>query len=285
MKKIKNIRIPGKHDKDILADAFYEENGLKKKVVLFCHGYKGYKDWGAWDLVAEEFARRGFFFVKMNFSHNGGTPEQPIDFPDLEAFGNNNFIKELDDLQTVIDWLTSGGIALDEMNSDELGLVGHSRGGGIVLLKSAEDTRVKRVATWAGVSDFASRFPEGEALAEWKKNGVAYVHNARTKQNMPHYYQFFTSFQDNEARLNIKNAVTGLQIPVLIVHGDKDETVPIEEAKNLESWSKNSRLELISEGNHTLGSSQPWQSHDLPAHLELAVKTTIDFFRGNDVNS
>ena len=64
MKKIKNIRIKGKHGKDILVDAFFTENGVKKDVVLFCHGYKGYKDWGAWDLVAEKFARKNFFFVK-----------------------------------------------------------------------------------------------------------------------------------------------------------------------------------------------------------------------------
>jgi pimeloyl-ACP methyl ester carboxylesterase len=278
MRKIKNIRIKGKHGKDILADTFFTENGLKKDVVLFCHGYKGYKDWGAWDLVAEKFARKNLFFVKMNFSHNGGTPEQPIDFPDLEAFGNNNFIIELDDLETVIDWLTSEEIAPKEMNSGKLSLIGHSRGGGIVLLKAAEDPRVKKVATWAGVSDFASRFPSGEVLEEWRKNGVAYVHNGRTKQEMPHYFQFFTTFKENEARLHIKNAVSNLNIPFLIVHGDQDETVPAEEANNLHSWNKNSELTVIPGANHTFGSSQPWQSQRLPEHLDAAAEITIDFF-------
>lgn len=279
MKKIRNIRIKGKHEKDILADLFFTENKLKKDVVIFCHGYKGYKDWGAWDQVAEKFARNNFFFVKMNFSHNGGTPEQPIDFPDLEAFGNNNFIKELDDLKTVMDWLSSQEIAPGEMNSVKLSLIGHSRGGGIVLLKASEDPRVQQVATWAGVSDFGSRFPVGKALEEWKKNGVAYVHNGRTKQEMPHYFQFFTSFKENEARLNIENAVSRLNIPYLIVHGDQDETVPIEEARNLNSWGKGSKLEIIKEGNHTFGSSQPWSAESLPEHLEAAAQATIDFFR------
>lgn len=279
MKKIRNIRIKGKHEKDILADLFFTENKLKKDVVIFCHGYKGYKDWGAWDQVAEKFARNNFFFVKMNFSHNGGTPEQPIDFPDLEAFGNNNFIKELDDLKTVMDWLSSQEIAPGEMNSVKLSLIGHSRGGGIVLLKASEDPRVQQVATWAGVSDFGSRFPVGKALEEWKKNGVAYVHNGRTKQEMPHYFQFFTSFKENEARLNIENAVSRLNIPYLIVHGDQDETVPIEEARNLNSWGKGSKLEIIKGGNHTFGSSQPWSAESLPEHLEAAAQATIDFFR------
>lgn len=277
MKKSRNIQIPGKHGKDILADLFFVENGVKKDVVLFCHGYKGYKDWGAWDLVAEEFARNNFFFVKMNFSHNGGTPEQPIDFPDLEAFGNNNFIKELDDLETVIDWLRSGDVHPGEANAEKLSLIGHSRGGGIVLLKAFEDSRVSRVITWAGVSDFASRFPDGEVLDQWKKTGVAHVHNARTRQDMPHYFQFFTSFKENEERLTIRNAVRDLKIPCLIVHGDLDETVPVEEARNLKTWNPGAELSIVPGANHTFGASQPWLEDRLPSPLLGAVQRSIRF--------
>ncbi len=43
MKQIRNIQIPGRHDKDILADLIFQEDGTKKEVVIFCHGYKGYK--------------------------------------------------------------------------------------------------------------------------------------------------------------------------------------------------------------------------------------------------
>ena len=107
MKKVENLIIEGKHNKPIVTDIFYKENHQPKKVVIFCHGYKGFKDWGAWNLMAASFANAGFFFIKFNFSHNGGTVEQPIDFPDLEAFGNNNYSKELDDLGSVIDWVST----------------------------------------------------------------------------------------------------------------------------------------------------------------------------------
>ena len=102
MKIIKNIKTGGNHNKPILIDVYYKETNQPKKIIIFCHGYKGFKDWGAWNLMAAVFANAGFFFIKFNFSHNGGTIEQPIDFPDLEAFGNNNYIKELDDLTSVI---------------------------------------------------------------------------------------------------------------------------------------------------------------------------------------
>lgn len=34
------------HDKPILTDVFYKQTCTKKPIVIFCHGYKGYKDWG-----------------------------------------------------------------------------------------------------------------------------------------------------------------------------------------------------------------------------------------------
>lgn len=106
MKIIKNKIIKSiHHQKPILTDFFFKENNLKKPIVIFCHGYKGYKDWGAWNLAASTFAKNDMFFVKFNFSHNGGTLENPIDFPDLDAFGENNFTIELNDLEDVINYV------------------------------------------------------------------------------------------------------------------------------------------------------------------------------------
>ena len=124
-----------KHSKPIVTDVFYKRNGKQKPVVIFCHGYKGYKDWGAWNLMVDSFLNENFFFVKFNFSHNGGTLENPIDFPDLEAFGNNNFSLELDDLETIINWLLNHEEFDSEINKSNISLIGHSRGGGIFSLK------------------------------------------------------------------------------------------------------------------------------------------------------
>jgi len=277
MRKIKNVEINGKHHRPILADLFYQESSSPKDIIIFCHGYKGYKDWGAWNLVAEAFAKKNFFFLKMNFSHNGGTKEQPIDFPDLEAFGQNNFLKELDDLDSVLTWLDSENPYQEEININSISVIGHSRGGGIVVLKAANDQRITKVISWAGVSDFASRFPNGETLELWRKNGVAYITNARTNQQMPHYFQFYTSFKENESFLTIRTAAEKLSIPYLIVHGNLDETVSLEEAQNLNAWFPKSQLEIIDGANHTFGSSQPWSEQTLPSHLSLAVERSLHF--------
>ncbi|MDP5094060.1 MAG: alpha/beta hydrolase, partial [Polaribacter sp.] len=206
MKIVKNILVDGTHKKPILTDVFYNTTNQPKPIVIFCHGYKGFKDWGAWNLMAQAFADAGFFFVKFNFSHNGGTVKQPIDFPDLEAFGNNNYTKELDDLENVLDWVCNNSDYKSEINADSISLIGHSRAGGIVLLKSNEDSRIKKVITLAGVCDFSKRTATIGNLEEWKKEGVKYVLNGRTKQEMPHFYQFYEDFIRNKERLNIQKA-------------------------------------------------------------------------------
>ncbi len=274
----KNINLKGKHQRPILTDVFYSKNQEQKPIVIFCHGYKGFKDWGAWDLVAEAFANAGFFFIKFNFSHNGGTAEQPIDFPDLDAFGNNNFIKELDDLETVIDWVTFADFEFkDQIDTTKIVLIGHSRGGGIVTIKAAEDSRVTQLITWAGVSDYKNRFPKGEAFKKWGKDEVYFVENGRTKQQMPHYFQFYTSFIENEERLTISRAVKHIDIPHLIIHGTDDPTVNQKEAENLHQWNPESELFLIEGADHVFGAKHPWDNQELPKHLRITTLKSIDF--------
>jgi pimeloyl-ACP methyl ester carboxylesterase len=273
----KNIIVDGKHTKPIVTDVFYKETNQPKKVIIFCHGYKGFKDWGAWNLMAETFAKAGFFFVKFNFSHNGGTAENPIDFPDLEAFGNNNYTKELEDLESIINWISTNSTYKKEVNLDDISIIGHSRGGGIVLLKANEDKRVKQVITLAAVSDFGSRSSTIGDLENWKKTGVKYVVNGRTKQQMPHFYQFYKNFKANESRLNIQNSVKNLQIPLLIIHGDHDTSIDIEEAHQIHSWQPNSTLEIIKNADHVFNVSHPWQKDKLSEELSQTTQLCIDF--------
>ena len=279
MQHIKNKSIQGKHNKPILTDISFQKNKKKKPLVIFCHGYKGYKDWGVFDLMSHEFLKNEIALVKFNFSHNGGTAEQPIDFPDLEAFGQNNFTKEQDDLQSVIDWLFEQSELHDEINFQDISLIGHSRGGGAVILKAAQETRITRLITWASVSDYKMRFPSGADLELWKKEGVAYIENKRTKQQMPHYIQFYNNFMLNEEKLTIKTAAEKLTIPHLIVHGTTDATVPLAEAKNLHAWSAQSELFLVSEGDHGFGAKHPWIEASLPNDFQKVLEKTFYFIK------
>ena len=241
-------------------------------LVIFCHGYKGYKDWGAWNLVSDEFVKNDISFCKFNFSLNGGTLDNPIDFPDLDAFGRNTYSTEINDVLSVVDYIKDK--YKDYFSCDNIILIGHSRAGGIVLLSA--NNNISKVISWAGVSNFSSRFPVKDKLKQWRKENVMYVLNARTGQQMPHYYSFYEDFIENKDSLNIKNAVNNLQKPFLIVQGTKDEAVLEKEAHELHSWSNNSELYMLNT-NHTFGSSHPWKEAELPSKLLEVVHFSINF--------
>ncbi|MDH5476236.1 MAG: acetylxylan esterase, partial [Cyclobacteriaceae bacterium] len=174
MKIIKSgdIVLKGKHNKPIVVDYRYAENKDKMPLILFIHGFKGFKDWGYFNMMSDYYVKNGFVFVKMNFSHNGTTPDSPTDYADLEAFGNNNFTKELDDIEVVLDFICSNEFELfNAIDYNRLSIKGHSRGGGTALLKASEDSRIKNVVTLAGINNFRNNASE-ETLALWKKEGV-----------------------------------------------------------------------------------------------------------------
>jgi pimeloyl-ACP methyl ester carboxylesterase len=271
-----NIQIPSENGKTILLDYTYQPADRSLPVVIFCHGLKGYKDWGAWNLMGSAFAKAGFLFIKFNFSHNGGTPEEPIDFPDLEAFGTNNYSLEIRDITRVLDWIDASDLPVD---GHQIHLMGHSRAGGITTIAAANDNRIKKLITMAGVADYEERFPTGKELEQWKTDGVYYVKNGRTKQDMPFFYQMYEDFQANRDGLNILNAAASLEISHLIIHGTADETVAVNDAHKLKKSSKHSQLSLLRGAGHTFGASHPWESKSMPADLRQAVQCAVNFLR------
>lgn len=286
MRSIRNLTIDGKHAKPITIDVAFKDDGKAKPVVIFAHGFKGFKDFAYFNLVAEHFAEAGFFFVKFNFSHNGTSPLNPDEFVDLDAFSQNNFSIELEDLGSVIDWLAlpklkhsferMSGVEKSNLDLDHISLIGHSRGGGIVLLKAAEDDRVSKVVTWASVNEYG-RFWVPEVIEQWKKDRIIYIPNMRTKQEMPLDYQIYDDYEANVERLHIPNAVKKLKQPVLIIHGTKDPTVNYRAARELDEWCPNSELMLIEGGDHVFGGRHPWKESDLPKDAEQVVQRSIEF--------
>ncbi|WP_417885440.1 alpha/beta hydrolase family protein [Zunongwangia sp.] len=278
--KKKNISIEGKHNKPILCDYYFNTEEKPNPIVIFCHGYKGFKDWGAWDKMAECFAENGFFFIKFNFSHNGTTLENPTEFLNIEAFGDNNYSIELDDLQSVIDWVLRPDFKYaSHIDVSNLSLIGHSRGGAIAILKAAQEKRIKKLITFASVSDLSKNFPTGDALEEWEEKGIYYITNSRTKQQLPHHYQFYRDFEEHKEDFNIKKSTENLEIPYLITHGSSDTSVSIAASGQLFEWSSISKLLLVENANHVFNTSHPWKEESLPEKFTYLIEHTLDFLK------
>jgi esterase/lipase len=267
-----NFIIENNNQLPIVGDLTFNDYN-SNELVIFCHGYKGFKDWGCWNLVADKFAENGFKFLKFNFSHNGGTIENQIDFSDLDSFSKNNYSIELNDVNRVLKYISNN--QKNEFNCKKTYIIGHSRGGGIAGIAGYK-FNLDKIITWASVSDFSDRFPDQTELKTWKKNGVRFVENKRTNQKMPHLYQFYEDFINNSKNLDIKSSFKKFKGDILICHGTMDMAVDIKNAHNLVEWSVNPTFFKI-RTNHTFGSKHPWEKSNLPNELNELCLTTFGF--------
>ncbi len=277
------MTVPGANGREMAVDIFHGTTETPRPVIIYAHGFNGFKDWGNFDLVAKKFVAEDYTFIKFNFSHNGTTPANPEEFVDLEAFGNNNYSKELEDLSKIIDWTCAPGNPFHGyIDTNSISLIGHSMGGGIVILQAATDERVRKVVTWASVSE--SKTPWGtwppKKIADWKKDGVQFYTNGRTNQQMPLYYQLYEDFQNNAEKLDIKKAMENLRVPILVCHGQSDISVPVEKAYELISWQPAAKLFTL-DTDHVFDRHHPWTSKQLPRAMEIVVTETIDFLKNN----
>lgn len=281
MKILKNLKLERGHGRPFLLDAYFAEDELPKIPVIFAHGFKGFKDWGHWGLIAREFAKAGFFFVKFNFSHNGTTLQNPLDFDDLEAFGQNNYSKEMADLEAVINWLHAENEAVSQTNIqlDSLCIIGHSRGGALSLIKAATDSRVSALISWASVNSLAYSWSDPLMIEQWRKQGVYYITNARTKQQMPLYVQLYEDFNARRDFFDVKRRLGNFTKPYLILHGSEDPAVPAQSASDLHNWCQSSRLHLIEGADHVFGGRHPFQEANLPAHSVELLEESIRFLK------
>ncbi len=274
--------------KMIREDFIIEKNGNKpialdvrytvpdaEDLVIFCHGFKGFKDWGTFDLIANEFAQRGISFLKFNFAYNGTTIENPTEFDDMEAFSQNTFSQELEDLDQIVQWVKS-----DEciVSPQKIHLIGHSRGGSIAILYTSEYP-LHSLTTWAAVSDLGKKWTE-DFLSEAKKNDGVVIMNGRTGQRMPMKYSFFEDYFQNFSRLSVPLRALEISIPSLIIHGTSDEAVPYQDAVDLHKWITGSQILPIEGGDHVFGGQHPWMKPTLPADLQKVVEATIGFVKG-----
>lgn len=276
----RNQEYTGADGRKSLYDLTIPEN-WNGKIVLFVHGYMGFKDWGCWHLAGDYFVRNSFGFVAYNVSHNGGTTDNPIDFPDTEAFSRNTYSKELVDFDCMVALLRKR-YKTEQWNDRgvqdlEIYAVGHSRGGGIVALQSGHP-HISKWASWAGISSIEKRFPEGEALESWRESTYRYVKNGRTKQDMPHHFDQYRDFEANSKRLNIEHYCRKNNKPCLIVHGVDDTSVLISEGENLATWT-NTSLIRVENAQHTFNASHPWTSADMPEALQEVCRETLLFFQ------
>jgi uncharacterized protein len=264
------------------ADLRYEATGSAKPAIVFLHGFKGFKDWGPFPSMLEEFASSGFVTLAFNFSHNG-IGDDLLNFTELDRFARNTFTRELEetgDIIRALTELTSIPLPPAELDPNAIGLMGHSRGAAIAILAAAESRLVRAVAALSPVSDF-NRYSERQK-EKWRSAGSFEVLNHRTKQVMRLDVDLLEDLERNRERLDILKAalkIARLQKPFLLIAGEQDLTTKPEEAETIARAADGplTELRLIPNTGHTFGAEHPFKRMAEP--MRNVIELTETFFK------
>ncbi|MDH4043263.1 MAG: lysophospholipase [Gemmatimonadota bacterium] len=250
-------------------------DGTARPAVVICHGFKGFKDWGFFPHLADRLARGGVSAVSFNFSGSGVGAEGDR-FTEPERFGHATFGNDLRDLATVVAAVEDGALPGLGVAPAGIGLFGHSRGGGVSVLYSAENAGIRSLVTWSAIASGRRWGPE--TIRQWRRDGKLDVTNQRTGEVLPLFPDVLDELDaDTEGRLDIEAAANRVRVPWLIVHGEADETVSIRDAQQLHHANEErAELMIVRHGAHTFGARHPWAG-TMP-ELDQAMDATVGWF-------
>jgi dienelactone hydrolase len=254
----------------ILVDVRAAGREAPRPAVVVLHGFKGFKDWGMFPPLADRLARAGFSAVSLNVSGSGVDDGGTFSFP--ERFGHNTFSAEVGDLGVVVDALAAGSLGVPPPTG--IGVLGHSRGGGVAILRAAADARLGALVTWASIATV--RRWDAAAIAAWRARGRQDVVNARTGEVLPLYPDVLDDIEAHGPALDIGAAATRVAVPWLLVHGTADEAVSVEEAERLAALQPRLQLERIEGAGHTFGARHPWAGST--PELDRAMARSVAWF-------
>jgi alpha-beta hydrolase superfamily lysophospholipase len=237
-----------------------------RALVVIVHGFKGFKDWGFFPWTAQRLMQHRLAVCRFNMSRSG-IGDDPESFGRLDLFEHDTYSTQLRDLAVVIRH------AQQELPGLPTFLVGHSRGGGIALLGAQDVPNLRGVVTWAPISR-VDRWDDATKRT-WRERGVLEVENARTKQVMRMSPVMLDDFEAHAERLDILAAASRLEVPLLVVHGARDESVPVEEGHRIAAQARESSIAVIARATHTFNAIHPLVH--VPFELLTAAELTAHF--------
>lgn len=237
-----------------------------RALVVVVHGFKGFKDWGFFPWTAQRLMQHRLAVCRFNMSRSG-IGEDPESFDRLDLFEHDTYSTQLRDLEIVVRH------AQREYPGLPTFLFGHSRGGGIALLGARAVPDLHGVVAWSPISR-VDRWDEA-TKREWRRRGVMEVENARTKQVMRMSPVMLDDYEANAEGLDILAAASQLRVPLLVIHGGRDESVPVEEGHRIATCAPDGSIAVLGRASHTFNAIHPLVN--VPFELLTAAELTAHF--------
>ena len=225
-----------------------------KPIIILCHGFSTSKDGRTYVRLEEILNEHGISTFRFDFFGHG---ESEGKFEEITTSG------AVDDVLNAIKFIKGA-------DYKKIGLVGSSFGGMTSIFAASKSDDLYVLALKSPVSDYKSmsetRRSEQE-LEDWKDKGYVELDGADGERRWLNY-----SFYEDAEKVDAYKAARKIKVPAMIVHGDADETVPVEQSIRTASLIKNCRLEIIEGCDHT---------YSQPEHFEKLLDLISEFIFKN----
>ncbi len=253
--------IDGANGEPILGDTHRPpvSGGDAVGALVICHGFKGYKDYGFLPRLAGAAADAGLVAHRFNFSHSGMTRNVET-FERPELFERDTWGKQVEDLRRVVEHFAREGLPTV--------VFGHSRGGVTALLTAARleaetegGPRLAGVVTAASPAD-AQRLTE-EQKDVLRRAGRIASPSGRTGQTLYVGAGWLAEIEADAASgggggaFDPLRAAGALTVPLLQLHGDADETVPVDDLFRYGGAAPAGERVVIEGATHVFNAANP----------------------------
>lgn len=226
-----------------------------KQLVIVCHGFQSSKERIPMVNLAAALEKEGISAFRFDFAGNGESEG---------SFQYGNYRREAEDLRAVVQHFRRENRVISAV-------IGHSKGGNVVLLYASKYNDVHTVVNISGRFNLEKGM-EGrlgkDFLLRLKQHGYLDVFNRKGK------FEYRVTEESLKDRLTTDIHAVCLLIQqecrVLTVHGSMDKIVPAEDALEFAKFIPNHKLHIIKGANH-----------EYTSHQGELTSVVLDFLREN----
>ncbi|OGM11044.1 peptidase [Candidatus Woesebacteria bacterium RBG_16_34_12] len=246
-------------------------------AIIFNHGYISpsiYKTTEKYIAYQDAFAQSGYVTFKSDYRGHGNSEGIASG-----GYGSNDYtidvLNAVSSIKKLRDPSTPSGRSGPIVNTDRIGMWGHSMGGSITLKIMVVNNDIKAGVIWAGVVGSYQ-----DLLENWRRRSGPTPTINPTSQRGRWRRELIEEFGEPSKNPEFWNSISATSFlgdisgPLQLHHGTGDASVPLSFSQNLESQLKEigKEVELY---------TYQGDDHNLSNNLSLALERSVAFFDKN----